>query len=202
MPKTLEGRLQDEFTSIGNLKSEMLATAYSMFGPGFVWLVRTAPNSDVRKSGRQFKLLTTYLAGSPLPGAHHRRQPADMNTQNAQNAEAAGSLRGLSEQEFRRQTEVQNTPGIYGKTRMADSKVAFGGVGLTPVLCVSTWEHAWLFDFTVDGKMEYLQRWWDLVNWDKVEADCAFQQDQSYQAGGQAFAHGSSRSGTERNALF
>jgi Fe-Mn family superoxide dismutase len=168
MPSGLTTHLKSTFTSIENLKAEMLAAAYSMFGPGFVWLVRTdAPGKrssyqDYNNSSRtEFKILTTYLAGSPLAGAHNRAQPLDMNTQNVNTAVAAGGVKGLSQQHL----QVQNTVGTYSQR---DMETSYGGVKVTPCLCVNTWQHAWMFDFTVDGKEEFLRRWWNLVNWEKV----------------------------------
>jgi len=172
MPQRLGEKFVEDFSSLENLRDSMLAAAYSMFGPGFVWLVRTKLSvgaGGFNADARQFKILTTYLAGSPLAGAHNRRQPLDMNTQNVGTAEAAGSLRGLSEDAFRRQTEVQNSVGTMGShARSMGMPTSFGGVEIEPCLCVNTWEHAYMFDFTINGKMEFLNRWWNLVNWRQV----------------------------------
>jgi len=53
---------------------------------------------------------------------------------------------------------------------------ARGGKRLTPggqevevLLGVNTWEHVWLRDYGVGGKREYLERWWDVVDWGVVE---------------------------------
>jgi Fe-Mn family superoxide dismutase len=186
MPENLKDRLSKEFSSIEILKSEMLATAYSMFGPGFVWLVRTNATRYQSSSPRQFKILTTYLAGSPLAGAHNRRQPLDMNVHNVGSAELAGGLKGLSEAEFRRQTEPQNHVGFATNK----NETSFGGVNVTPVLCVNTWEHAWMFDYSISGKMEYLNRWWDVINWDIVLANSGISSDQRAPGLG-AFSHNS-----------
>jgi len=48
----------------------------------------------------------------------------------------------------------------------------FGGAEITPVLCVSTWEHAFLHDFGVGGKRRYLEAWWEAVDWEVVWARC------------------------------
>ncbi|KAG8961951.1 hypothetical protein FRC03_004815 [Tulasnella sp. 419] len=39
---------------------------------------------------------------------------------------------------------------------------------LTPILCLSVHEHAWLKDHGVWGKEEYLKSFWGVVNWKKV----------------------------------
>ncbi|KAJ9645284.1 hypothetical protein H2199_003290 [Coniosporium tulheliwenetii] len=64
IPSTLQAHLVQSFSSIDTLRKEFIATANAMFGPGFVWLVRRKH----RVSAEQFQILTTYLAGSPLPG--------------------------------------------------------------------------------------------------------------------------------------
>jgi Fe-Mn family superoxide dismutase len=175
MPPRLATKLQEDFGSIEILKNEMLAMAYTMFGPGFVWLVRTELKGDTSQTyqQRKFRLMCTYLAGSPLAGAHNRAQPVDMNTQNVAAAEAAGGVNRLSEQERRRQTEVQNNVGTVGtfaaRPPQAD-QTSFGGVHIVPALCVNTWQHAWLPDHGVGGKMTFLQKWWDLIDWKVVDA--------------------------------
>jgi superoxide dismutase, Fe-Mn family len=170
MPPELEARIADDFGSVEVLKNEMLAMAYSMFGPGFVWLVRTdlVGSTQSRFQKRSFRLLSTYMGGSPLAGAHNRQQPVDMNTQNVAAAQAAGGLRGLSEQEQRRQMEVQNRVGSMGRHAQRAPPASFGGVHVIPCLVVNTWQHAWLPDHGVNGKMAFLQKWWDLINWDQV----------------------------------
>ncbi|KAL1303678.1 hypothetical protein AAFC00_007032 [Neodothiora populina] len=134
----LQKSLISAFGSIETLRQTMLHTADSMFGPGFVWLVYT-------KDGN-WRILNTYLAGTPYAEAGYRQQDRDMNT-------------------------VANTAGAFGVSSAAGKKQAAlppGAVSVVPVLCVNTWEHVYLADFGVDGKQEYLQRWWDAINWYSV----------------------------------
>lgn len=60
-------------------------------------------------------------------------------------------------------------------------ELAPGGVPLTPLLCVNTWEHVWMMDHGINGKDEYLERWWDRVDWNAVED--AHKAAQGYGAG-------------------
>jgi Fe-Mn family superoxide dismutase len=124
-----------------------------MFGPGFVWLIKNTDKS-------RYSLLTTYLAGSPYPGAHYRRQAVDMNTESAQ------SISNLSAAEYARQNIVQNSAGAFGSS--STSFVGTGGVGLMPILCVNTWEHVWLRDWGIGGKRGFLEAWWNMVDWNVV----------------------------------
>ncbi|KAJ4301174.1 hypothetical protein N0V90_003264 [Kalmusia sp. IMI 367209] len=168
----LRHKINENFTSIDSLKDTFLATADAMFGPGFVWLVQT---NDTQK--KPLKILTTYIAGSPLSGAHHRRQEVDLNTHNPssyQNLNAVGAF------------------GANAKQKQQPKK-ALGGVDVVPLLCVNTWEHAWLHDYGVGGKMAYLQAWWDKIDWEQVRqyADTtkSDQQPQSHGQGSRQFLY-------------
>ncbi|KAI9823735.1 MAG: hypothetical protein M1832_002292 [Thelocarpon impressellum] len=160
MPTQLANQLTADFSSLATLRAEMLATANALFGPGFVWLVHTTSPIP------QYRLLTTYLAGSPYAGAHHRRQPADLS------AHTAASLGGLSGADYARQTTVQNTAGAFGPSSQTPSaRVPPGGVSLVPVLCVNAWEHVWLRDWGVGGKRAFLEAWWDRIDWTVVSGN-------------------------------
>ncbi|KAI9671516.1 MAG: hypothetical protein M1817_003568 [Caeruleum heppii] len=162
MSSQLNSDLSRDFSSVDTLRREFIATANAMFGPGFVWLVKT------RDLGTTFRLLTTYLAGSPYPGAHYRRQSVNMTTQNQDSAKK------LSQADFERQNNVQNAVGTFGPTSK-QPELGAGGIDLMPVLCVNTWEHVWLRDYGVRGKMEYLEAWWNRIDWGVVgnNADAA-----------------------------
>ncbi|KAF2092779.1 manganese and iron superoxide dismutase, partial [Rhizodiscina lignyota] len=173
-PVTPSRKLVDEisnsFGSYDDFRIDFLTTANSMFGPGFVWLVRLSePNMGATQ--KVFKVLSTYCAGTPYAGAHYRQQPVDMNTQAVRDAVE----RKLSSEEFRRQHTIQNTVGYAGKHSQQPGRVSKGGVEVTPVLCVSTWEHAYLMKFGVDGKRGYLKEFWHNINWDVVEHRCGFE---------------------------
>ncbi|KAL3442648.1 Manganese/iron superoxide dismutase [Aspergillus insuetus] len=141
IPENLAKTIIDTCSSVESLKLDFLATANAMFGPGFVWL---AKNLD-RKG--MVQIICTYNAGSPYPAAHARRQSVDMATNASLGNQYAGSMGALS----------------------ANSKqLAPGGLDLEPILCVNTWEHVWMMDYGIGGKAEYLERWWNRINWDVV----------------------------------
>ena len=143
----LQLQINRDFSSMDTLRETFLATAESMFGPGFVWLVQT--DNTINGS---LRVLPTYLAGSPLSGAHWRRQSHDLNTHNAD------SYQGL------------NKVGTFGAAaqQAQEPKKPLGGVDVVPLLCVNTWEHVWLQDYGVRGKRQFLDAWWDRINWDMV----------------------------------
>ena len=94
----------------------------------------------------ELSILTTYLAGSPLPGAHFRKQEQDHNTMMS-----AGMFGGVS-----------LFPGI-------ENKLAFGGADIEILLGVNTWQHVWLMDWGVGGKKQFLEGWWSAIDWAEVE---------------------------------
>ena len=96
----------------------------------------------------ELSILTTYLAGSPLPGAHHRKQDVDQNTMMA-----AGSF------------------GNASLLNRKENKMAYGGADLDILLTVNTWEHVWLRDWGIGGKLSFLEEWWRAIDWDIVEAN-------------------------------
>lgn len=146
------------FTSLETLQETMLLTADAMFGPGFVWLVQ---NPDTRD--QPLKILTTYIAGSPLAGAHNRKQAVDLNTESPESY--AGSF------------------GNAAKNKDAKPRKALGGVDVVPLLCVNTWEHVWLRDYGVAGKMRYLENWWGKIDWALVQQNAYFEQARAQSAG-------------------
>jgi len=117
-------------------------------------------------------ILNTYLAGSPYPQAHFRRQETDMNT-------AEGVMEGTNAPTWalRQQGTGRSAVGLQGvvsglpQIRTPRGMLAPGGQDLQVLMCLSTWEHVWLPDYGVGGKAEYLERIWDHIDWSKVEAN-------------------------------
>ncbi|TEY50430.1 hypothetical protein BOTCAL_0276g00110 [Botryotinia calthae] len=158
MSEKLRAAIESSFTSVDGLKRKFVITASKMFGPGFVWLMKDR--------FERLSLMTTYLAGSPFPGAHHRRQPKDMNTESE------------SVTDYYRQKLAAppvNTVGAHG--HLSKERKPPGGIEVTPILCVNTWEHVWIADYgmgtgDVGGKKVYVENWWNVIDWNVV-ADLA-----------------------------
>ncbi|KAI1279124.1 Manganese/iron superoxide dismutase [Xylaria sp. FL0933] len=147
IPMRLKNELERNFSSIETLRREFIATAMAMFGPGFVWLVKHAQSQDLR-------ILTTYLAGSPYTAAHWRRQGLDFNTMSGDRASASAWL-------DRAQTGAGNSGGQF-------MPQAPGGTDVVPLLCLNTWEHVWLTDYGITGKRDFVEQWWETIDWEKV----------------------------------
>ncbi|RAH64353.1 mitochondrial 37S ribosomal protein mS42 [Aspergillus aculeatinus CBS 121060] len=144
MPEKLEKDITETCSSVESLKLDFLATANAMFGPGFVWLAK-----NLEREG-MMHVFCTYNAGSPYPAAHSRRQAVDMATHTPD-------------------TPLGNQyAGAMGAHAPNQKSMAPGAIDVQPILCVNTWEHVWMMDYGIAGKEEYLERWWDRINWEVV----------------------------------
>lgn len=166
MSEALKDHLEKSFGSLESLRRELVMTADAMFGPGFVWLVQhtDAPGA----LARPFKILTTYQAGSPYPSAHWRGQGVDMNNH-------GGAVEGgaIVKEYFARQNVANRREPLHvgsGAAAAAVTKIPPGGTHVVPVLCVNTWEHVWMWDYGVGGKEAFLQNWWNIIDWGRVES--------------------------------
>lgn len=149
IPPFLKKELEAAFSSIETLRREFIFIAAGMFGPGFVWLVK--------HDFGQYRVLPTYLAGSPYSGAHWRRQPADMNT-------APPITTGMD--------YFHNAQAVH-KGPIGDRPP--GGIDVEPLLCLNTWEQTWAYDFgyeidSAGGKAAFAKAWWRYIDWEKVQS--------------------------------
>lgn len=161
----LEQSLVGTFGSVETLRSTMLDTAAAMFGPGYVWLVwargvNKGPMRGPDTGG--WRVLTTYLAGTPYPEAGYRQQGVDMNNQNP------NSYQGYLAQQSQLPNNTAGAFGAYSYTARTQANIPPGGVSLIPVLCVSTWEHTWMRQYTISGKRAFLNNWWNVIDWNAV----------------------------------
>ncbi|KAF2158716.1 hypothetical protein M409DRAFT_71507 [Zasmidium cellare ATCC 36951] len=160
----LQDSLINTFGSIETLRATMLDTAAAMFGPGYVWLVwaRQVDKAPMRARNGAWRILTTYLSGTPFPEAGYRQQGVDMNNQNP------NSYQGYLAQQSQLPNNTAGAFGAHSGIGRKEATIPPGGVSLAPVLCVSTWEHTWMADFGIAGKRKYLNQWWDVVDWNAV----------------------------------
>ncbi|KAJ1018549.1 hypothetical protein NDA16_004831 [Ustilago loliicola] len=132
------------------------SAAYGMAGSGWVWLVTD--------QHRNLGVVPTFASGTVI--VQNRMQQGrnfllpSINDQSTGSADAAKNNSATSPER---------------PSRPADS--LFGGLGISdkvgkelyPLLNISVHEHAWLNDYGIMGKEEYLTRFWNCVNWDKIE---------------------------------
>ncbi|KDQ14754.1 hypothetical protein BOTBODRAFT_187754 [Botryobasidium botryosum FD-172 SS1] len=141
IPPDLSNSIIKSFGSPTALKSSLSAAVTGMSGSGWVWLV-----CDQRT---ELGVVATYGPSTLL--ARTRMQVAASAGRAAYNPNRSVGSNTV---------QVGNvTPGALN----------YVGQSLVPLLCVSVHEHAWLLDYGVWGKEEYMRRFWDVVNWDKVD---------------------------------
>ena len=181
MSENMAKAIERNFSSIETFRDTMLATADTMFGPGFVWLVgvrdRSRPKGGVNPSGNittnsdstasDLRILVTYLAGSPYAQAHWRKQSQDtMTTDYGVRPNETGAQLAYRNPAFPAYGFAkQDKPSAY----KGNSRLPPGAADVVPLLCVSTWEHVWLPQYGVGGKDSFLERWWDRIEWKIVE---------------------------------
>jgi Fe-Mn family superoxide dismutase len=97
-----------------------------------------------------------------------------------------------SSEDHWRQTRFQNSAGAFGGHSAGANGMSaipgsgsievrrYGGAEFVPVLCVNTWEHAYLLDWGMKGKREYLEAWWDRIDWETVAGHCPVRQEKSF----------------------
>ena len=161
MHKSLESDLRESFGSIATLKEQMLDTANSMFGPGFVWLVKRKNRSYAKSYS--FAVMNTYIAGSPLKGAHHRLQSLDSSSRQM------ADFDDLANAHIANKTDPRSLQGLRSKNEIKRVQTPPGGIEVIPTLCVNTWEHVWLPDWGIKGKEKFLEAWWETIDWDTVK---------------------------------
>ncbi|EFX03553.1 superoxide dismutase [Grosmannia clavigera kw1407] len=186
IPAPLRSAIDDNFGSAETLRREFAATASAMFGPGFIWLVKASHLPQSGRGGDNLRLLTTYLAGSPYPGAHWRRQAVDMNTVGADGVDSSSSSGNVARQWLDKQAAAVSAGGVSSATAFTASSSSThlpaasstdrrppGGIDAIPLLCLSTWEHVWLRDYGLGadgygGKAAFVDAWWNAIDWDAV----------------------------------
>lgn len=166
---SLEKSLCNTFGSIETLRMTMLDTAASMFGPGFVWLIwaRDLESPTKGQRGGSWRILNTYLAGTPYPEAGYRQQALDMNTNNPS-----------SFNDYMNSQPITNAIGAFGsfsRQGRDQAKLPPGGTNVLPVLCVNTWEHVWLRDYGMTGKRAFLRDWWRCIDWSVVDGNTPYE---------------------------
>lgn len=158
--KPLEDSLIETFGSIDTLRTTFIDTAAAMFAPGYVWLVycKDAEARQGRASKGAWRILTTYAAGTPFPEAGYRTQGIDANNQSPDSY---------------RNYQVANSAGAFGSLSQGGqqaAKIPPGGTSVAPVLCVSTWEHTYIYNYGLAGKRKFVSEWWDAIDWQRVES--------------------------------
>ncbi|SJX66639.1 related to Superoxide dismutase [Sporisorium reilianum f. sp. reilianum] len=154
LPK-LATAISKSFGSFPEMCLAFSSAAHGMSGSGWVWLVTD--------QHRNLGVVPTFGAGTVvvqnrIQQGKHFLLPS-INDQSSGSPDAAKPASTPSERPSRPSDSLFSGLGISDKV----------GKDLYPLLNISVHEHAWLNDYGIMGKEEYLTRFWNCVNWDKVE---------------------------------
>ena len=157
--------IEESFSSVESLRRTFIATANGMFGPGFVWLTKKPTN--------ELAILTTYIAGTPYPDANYRRQPVDMNNVTTNILPTARPFVVHKQTEaikalVKEHASYAGHAGSFGHDSANAQQWLAGNADIEPLLAVSTWEHTFQWDWGAWGKREFLEKWWDKIDWERV----------------------------------
>lgn len=157
IPGSLRKDIEETFSSVDSLRTEMLEHADAMFGNGFVWLMKENSPRGSAATHTPLRILCTYNVGSPYAEAYRMRQNMDMAT-------------GL-DISAQRMTHPQNTAGAMGRFSQSarDGQNVATQLDGNPILCLNTWQHMWIPDYGILGKRAYLAAWWERIDWQVVQ---------------------------------
>jgi superoxide dismutase, Fe-Mn family len=172
--KRLLKTIEENFDSLPAFKLAFSSAAYGMSGSGYVWLVQDRE--------RNLGIVPTFGAGTIL--VQNRMQRNDGNDSTSFDASKVSSnsaasndlsLLNNSRSSGAAGSNLGSSPSSQIRSFSSSSRVGVAqpittGEELFPLLCVSVHERDWLPDYGMWGKEEYLMRFWECVNWDRVLA--------------------------------
>lgn len=120
------------------------------------------------KRGSSIKSRPTYQVSSrSFPGSGHSGYPAGPTSSTASRSYTSYSDPPVAPNIFSGRAMTPTSQASVTDRQLKDDEI---GDILTPLLCVSVQEHAWIGGgYGVWGKEEYLKQFWTVVNWERVE---------------------------------
>lgn len=178
--------IRDEFGSLGQLKSNFSAAALGMIGTGWVWLVqdvgrlavmatygsgtvliRSRTQRGHRSSaviGENLKSYTlkSFTASNPTTPPSTSSPLSSSSSRPRTTTPSPTDLRSLSTSPF--------DANITAEQLNPRKNILLHGEAISPLFCISVHEHAWLQDYGVWGKEEYLKRFWSVLDWESISS--------------------------------
>lgn len=170
--KSLLTQIENHFESLPAFKLAFSSAAYGMAGSGYVWLVQDREQN--------LGIIPTFGAGTILVqnrlqrdgGGHAAWFEASSVESKPSKKEGYFISRTTDAQgsPFDPRSNAGNRPPQVRSFSSAPSRSNSDSVGeeLFPLLCVSVHERDWLPDYGMWGKEEYLMRFWECVDWERV----------------------------------
>lgn len=170
--------IQDSFGLIAEFRTLLLNSAQGIKGDGVTWLVAQATysestlktgNSDV--SFNKLAVMNTYNAGI-VDDSIRLGQVTKLKQQKQAKLEAVKRRqqeRSEIEGTVVEETEpVKENDLVLGTLEEAEEALLFSDRKLLPLLAIDASMRAYLPDYGVFGKQQYLSNVWDCIDWDVV----------------------------------
>lgn len=153
----------DSFGSIAEFRSLLLKSANAIKGDGYVWLVAQATYSDSSLRGlapetsyTKLAVMNTYNAGIVDDlirlGQMSRRQQQQKSAQSEESADE----------------NIPEQTNELGSIEDAEEALLYSDRKLLPLLAVDASMRAYVGDYGVFGKTQYLDNVWECIDWDVV----------------------------------
>lgn len=169
--------IEDSFGSLAEFRTLLLNSAAGIKGDGVTWLVAQASyaESSLRDAGdvsyNTLAVMNTYNAGI-VDDSIRSGQVTKLRQQQAAKEEAVRrkneerrEIEGAAAEE---EAPRQQNDLVLGTVAEAEDALLFSDRKLVPLLAVDASMRAYLGDYGVFGKQQYLNNVWDRVNWDVV----------------------------------
>ena len=173
----LHANIVSSFGSVVEFRTLLLNSNKAISGDGFTWLVARkhnannfssySTNTDDLKFDKLF-ILNTYNAGSPF----NVNKSGHFNELKAQYQK---ELENLEKQEVTEQEQSNESVADVIENQSYDNNITY-----IPILAVDASPKAWLHDYGVFGKEQYLNNVWESIEWNVVQSRLP-EMAQSYQ---------------------
>ncbi|CAO1623273.1 unnamed protein product [Parajaminaea phylloscopi] len=164
VPSSLATRIEQQWGSVTSFKSAFSAAALGMSSNGYLWLV-------VDDATSKLAIVPTFGAGTIIVQSRIQKGPRGIerlaSVEQRDSAGEAESEAGSASSAAYSPT-VPETPSIAHEISSFTRRTEEMGQRLSPLLCLSVYEHAWLPDWGIWGRETYLSRFWECVNWEAV----------------------------------
>lgn len=160
----LQQELISSFRSLVEFRTLLLNSNLAISGDGFTWLLARKYKNAFGNSGdsmsatigadTQFDklfVMNTYNAGSPF------------------NFDRSGLMDQLKKEHLQSQTETQTIDNESTLLEYARQTAYVNDTVYIPLLAIDASPKAWLTDYGVFGKQEYLDRVWESIDWRVVQ---------------------------------
>lgn len=168
-------RISQDFGDFTAFKQAFSSAAEGMSGSGYLWLV-----VDKKK---QLGILPTFGAGTPLVQARYQRgDPDDVLGEELKSLASAkeetpseGSPAAATDGDSTRSAAQQLTEQVEllaAQEAGPQARAVYRAIvdEINPIMCLNVHERAWLQDHGVWGKEKYIQGFWNVLDWSRIEA--------------------------------